>query len=134
MLERRPAICHGSERGHVRPNAATPPVVQTSTVVTSIASKTSQCNLMNVCQVVCRFRPVAGSIPCCLRMLPDSLVGNLLANIGQRPLNPVVAPRRILTSDPQNEIDDLLPDTLPTDLLPLIAAAPLPGDQHPMPT
>ena len=35
-----------------------------------MAAKTSQCDLMNVFQVVWRFRSGAGSIPCCLRTFP----------------------------------------------------------------
>ena len=41
-----------------------PPLVQTSTVVKSIAAKTSQCALIKVIQDVRRFRSGAGSIPC----------------------------------------------------------------------
>ncbi len=40
-----------------------PPLVQTSIVVKSIAPSTSQCDWMNVFQVVWRFRSGAGSIP-----------------------------------------------------------------------
>src|SRR5450755_1673097 len=47
-----------------------PFLVQTSTVVKSTASRTSQWAWRKVCQVVCRFRSGAGSMPCPFRMLP----------------------------------------------------------------
>lgn len=47
-----------------------PPLVQTSIVVKSIASNTSQCDLRNDFQVVCRFRSGTGSMPWAFKMLP----------------------------------------------------------------
>ena len=63
-----------SPRGHFHDEEqvvrTSPPLVQTSTVVKSIALKTSQWALRKVFQVVRRFRSDAGSMPCSLRMLP----------------------------------------------------------------
>ena len=88
-----------------------PPVVQTSTVVNSIDASTSQCALINVLQIVRRRRFGAGSMPCSFRRLPISnrLARDMVAQVGQRSLNPVVAPGRILAREAKYKTDDLLP-------------------------
>ena len=60
-------------------------------------------------------------------------IGDVKADVGQSPLNPVAAPRGILLGESQNQVDDLLPDLRATDCFPMLAAVPLLGDQFSMP-
>ena len=71
-------------------------------------------------------------------MLPEDItdrrVRDAVAHVGQRALDPVVPPRGIIFSEPQDQFNDHLADSRPTDLvLPPVAVVPSPGDQRPMP-
>ena len=62
-----------------------------------------------------------------------SLIGDMVSNIGQRALDPIVAPSWIFLDKSQNQVDDGLADSRSTDTLLLIAVIPFFGHQHPMP-
>ena len=62
------------------------------------------------------------------------LVGHLVAEILQRALNPIVSPRGILTSEPQNELDDLFFHTWPAYRLAALTVVPFLSHQRSVPT
>ncbi len=69
-----------------------PPLVQTSTVVKSMAAKTSQWDLMKVCPRRLSF-PVRGWFDSVLlEYVADSRIRNVVADVGQGTLDPIVAP------------------------------------------
>ena len=59
---------------------------------------------------------------------------HFMAKIGESTLDPVIAPRGIFTSHPQNQFNNLLGQRRTPDFLALLAVIPLPGDEFSMPT
>jgi hypothetical protein len=71
----------------------------------------------------------AGSMPCCFENVAHRLIRDVVTNVGQGSLDPVVAPSRILLGKSHNKLDDLLPNTRPANLGALTAVIPFSGNQ-----
>jgi hypothetical protein len=62
-----------------------------------------------------------------------SLIGDVVSNISQRTLDPIVAPGWILLGKSQDQVDDDLADSWSADALSLIAVVPFLGNKLPVP-
>lgn len=80
------------------------------------------------------FRPQRGGSTVHFEDIPDSLVADFKSKICQSTLNAVVSPRRILASEPEYEVNDLLADHWSSCCrLTFVGRIPLPSHQLPMP-
>ncbi len=66
--------------------------------------------------------------------IADRLVGNRMGEIGQRPSDAVVAPRRILTGDAKDQCLDIVTNRRSTDSRAFVGMIPFLGDEFAMPT
>ena len=77
--------------------------------------------------LTCRFDAVL------FQDVTDGLVGDLVAEVGQRSLDAIVTPGRILACHAEHQLDDFLGHGRTADRLALVAVVPFLSDEHPMP-
>lgn len=65
--------------------------------------------------------------------ISDCLIRNLVTDVGQSALDPVITPIRILLRESYDQFDDLWSNSWPTDRFPLLAVVPLLRHEFPMP-
>jgi hypothetical protein len=65
-----------------------------------------------------------------LENIAHCLIGDVVANIGQGTLDPILAPSWVFLGKSQDQVDDDLADSWSADVLPLIAVVPLLGNQE----
>jgi hypothetical protein len=66
--------------------------------------------------------------------VPYGLVGYVVANVGQRALDSIVSPGRILSGELQNKINNDLTDAWPADVLSIVTVVSLLSNELSMPT
>ena len=62
--------------------------------------------------------------PMLFENVADGSIGNVIANVRQRALDPVVSPVQVFLGEAKDQIDDDLPDSWPADALALVAMIP----------
>ena len=72
--------------------------------------------------------------PMLFENVADGSIGNVIANVRQRALDPVVSPVQVFLGEAKDQIDDDLPDSWPADAFAIVAMIPFLSHQRSVPS